>query len=104
MFVIYHIPSTVQVGPTPGGQPHSLYAKAYKTAGHASRTCRRFNDRIMGNVFAGPGPYGWCSEDRYNNHVVRMVERTNLISGKKFIEASNTPGFCSPSSESYWSM
>ena len=35
---------------------------------------------------------------------VRMVERTNLISGKKYMEPSNTPNYCSPSSETYWSM
>ena len=33
-----------------------------------------------------------------------MVERTNMMTGKKFLEAENTPYHCSPSSESYWSM
>ena len=33
-----------------------------------------------------------------------MVERTNMMTGKKFLEAENTPYYCSPSSESYWSM
>jgi hypothetical protein len=33
-----------------------------------------------------------------------MVERTNLMSGKKYMERRDTPYFCSPSSESYWSM
>ena len=35
---------------------------------------------------------------------VKMVERTNLLSGKTFMEAEDTPNFCSPASESYWSM
>jgi hypothetical protein len=30
--------------------------------------------------------------------------RANLRSGKKFIEAENTPGYLSPASEAYWSM
>jgi hypothetical protein len=34
---------------------------------------------------------------------VKMVERTNLMSGKKFMEAEDTPYFCSPASETYWS-
>jgi hypothetical protein len=34
----------------------------------------------------------------------KMVERTNLMTGKKFMEAEDTPNFCSPASEAYWSM
>ena len=33
-----------------------------------------------------------------------MVERKNLMSGEYFLEDLNTPIYCSPSSESYWSM
>jgi len=33
-----------------------------------------------------------------------MVERTNIMSGKTFLEDKDTPHFCSPSSETYWSM
>ncbi len=32
-----------------------------------------------------------------------FVEMVNLQSGKKFMERYDTPGFCSPSSESFWS-
>ena len=37
-------------------------------------------------------------------HPIKMVERVNLMSGKTYMEAENTPGFMSPSSEAYWSM
>ncbi len=33
-----------------------------------------------------------------------FVERTNLMTGEKFKEAVDTPYYCSPSSETYWSM
>lgn len=33
-----------------------------------------------------------------------MVERTNAMSGKTFLEDADTPYFCSPSSETFWSM
>lgn len=36
--------------------------------------------------------------------IEKMVERTNLLSGEKYMERVNTPSYCSPSSESYWSM
>ena len=114
-FVVYHIKSTMQVGPLPrSGKPHSLYAKTYKSAGFAKRACDKFNSeprmvthwvgtKLVTEEAEGPGKYGFCSTDHYRNRVVRMVERTNLISGKKFVEPSNTPGYCSPSTEAYWS-
>lgn len=33
-----------------------------------------------------------------------MVERVNLMTGKKFMELRDTPRCCSPASEAYWSM
>ena len=32
------------------------------------------------------------------------VTKTNLLSGKEYQERFDTPHYCSPSSESYWSM
>jgi hypothetical protein len=32
------------------------------------------------------------------------VERKNMMSGKVFLEKYDTPYYCSPSSETYWSM
>ena len=70
--------------------------RAYKTfpAAHATRTrlCRKA---------------GW-SVDQLNIvaralYQPRMVERTNIMSGQKFMEDVNTPYFCSPSSETFWS-
>ena len=40
---------------------------------------------------------------RYEIHVT-MVEKTNMMGGGKFLERYDTPYFCSPASESYWSM
>jgi hypothetical protein len=33
-----------------------------------------------------------------------LVERTNFMSGKTFLEEPDRPYYCSPSSETYWSM
>ena len=33
-----------------------------------------------------------------------MVERTNLMTGKTYLERRDTPRCCSPSSEAFWSM
>jgi hypothetical protein len=40
---------------------------------------------------------------RYEIHVT-MVEKTNMMGGGKFTERYDTPCYCSPSSEAYWSM
>lgn len=42
--------------------------------------------------------------DSYYNKVEKMVIRVNLLSGKEYMESVNTPSYCSPSSEAYWSM
>jgi len=40
---------------------------------------------------------------RYEIHET-YVRRKNLMSGNDFVERYDTPYYCSPSSESYWSM
>lgn len=40
---------------------------------------------------------------RYEIHVT-MVTRTNMMGGAEYQERYDTPRYCSPSSEAYWSM
>lgn len=55
---------------------------------------------------ANEGTFKVCTESDAvaRVHDVRMVERENLMSGKKFVERADTPTYCSPAFESYWSM
>ena len=50
---------------------------------------------------------GWAAGDlsivATKDYQPRMVTRKNLMSGVEFQEDVNTPYFCSPSSETYWS-
>ena len=45
---------------------------------------------------------------RRPKYIVKIFEtyvtRTNMMSGREYKERYDTPYFCSPSSESYWSM
>ena len=41
--------------------------------------------------------------DYCRTNVVHPVTRVNLMSGKEYGELSNTPNYCGPSSEAYWS-
>ena len=47
--------------------------------------------------------YEVVSLEEFNTDIVKMVEKTNLLSGEKFMERSDTPYYCSPSSETFWS-
>lgn len=40
----------------------------------------------------------------YHDEIEAIVERVNLMSGQVFYERINVPHYCSPSSETYWSM
>jgi hypothetical protein len=49
-----------------------------------------------------------AEEYRANGYFAKVSEtfvtRKNMMSGKEFQERYDTPSYCSPSSESYWSM
>lgn len=47
--------------------------------------------------------YVVMTEEEYSM-VEPMVERKNMMTGKKFMESINTPNYMSPACESYWSM
>ena len=47
----------------------------------------------------------WFAKDGYRFEIHEtFVTRKNMMSGTEFQERYDTPYFCSPSSESYWSM
>ncbi len=47
----------------------------------------------------------WRSADGYRYEIHETyVTRTNMMSGLEFQERYDTPYYCSPSSETYWSM
>ena len=71
--------------------------RAYKTWGAARATRTRLCSKA-----------GWKAGDlqiiNAKTYQPRMVERTNLMTGQKYMEDVNTPNCCSPSSETFWSM
>lgn len=85
MFVVYNIKTTSDVATS-------------ETLSGAKRSATCMNRKLETPTFAATGV-----ED-YNDNVVKMVEKTNYLTGEKYMEKSNTPHYCSPSSESYWSM
>ena len=48
--------------------------------------------------------YAIAEVDHFHTFIEKSVTKKNMMSGKEFVEKVNTPYYCSPSSETYWSM
>ena len=63
---------------------------------------RNATDPVLGRTHcADKGNYMIMSKEDYDL-IEPMVERTNIMTGKKFMEPINTPHYLSASSETYW--
>jgi hypothetical protein len=71
--------------------------RAYKTFGAARAT----RTRLCRKAGYTAGDLSIVDTAHYKP---RMVTRTNLMTGQEYQEDVNTPNFCSPASESFWSM
>ena len=74
----------------------------YETERGAKGACTKLNKQYGNTV-----QWEVVTHEEYVRRVsakpVKMVERINLMSGLPYMEAEDTPYFCSPSSETYWS-
>ena len=91
MFYVYNL-KTSQVMQTRKGK------STWKSLGAA----KAFRTR-MARMGYNTDEYGIVDVDLYSL-IEQQVEKTNLMTGKKYRESVNTPLYLSPSSESYWSM
>lgn len=48
--------------------------------------------------------YGIAESEHYYKTLEKKVKKVNMMTGKEYWESVNTPHYCSPSSETYWSM
>jgi len=79
------------------------YAKtaSYKTMSAAKAALTRMSkDRCIDVLF----DYGIAEAGYYYAKIEKQVTKVNMMSGKEYKESVNTPHYCSPSSETYWSM
>lgn len=95
------------------------YKSTHKTQSAAKASMTRINKARVVDVLKDKGQKRWTQPkyaylgnaelavadiETYTNEIEQQVERTNLMSGKKYKESINTPISCSPASETYWSM
>lgn len=82
--------------------------KSYKTMGAAKAAISRLRKTIPASDWGTDRDplfvYAIAEINYFYENIDQTVERVNLMSGKTFRESVNTPYYCSPSSESYWSM
>jgi hypothetical protein len=48
--------------------------------------------------------FGIADAADFHNNIEKMVAKQNMMSKGWYLERVNTPHYCSPSSETYWSM
>ena len=108
MFYIYEKSSTYIMGKTDkNGVTRPDHRQVYKTMPAAKAGLTRI---IKAENLLPTDPnyaefrYAICEADKFHRDIEKQVKKKNMMSGKEFMESANTPYYCSPSSESYWSM
>lgn len=111
MYVIYNKRTSAIVEVT-RRNPYRV-TDSYKTMSAAKAALTRMTNKYWKDSVADDNyqidqdpqfAYGIAESAYYSKNIERMVERTNMMTGKKYMESVNTPRYCSPSSEAYWSM
>jgi hypothetical protein len=100
MYVVYETASTRIVGINITEYATEAAAKSARTRLLKIKKKHRFDSRIEYK----PEDLAVAELSFYRQNIEKMVERVNIMSGKKYIESVNTPNYCSPASEAYWSM
>ena len=98
-YVVYETASTRIVGINRTDYATEAAAKAART-----RLLKIKPRKWSGRVQYKPEDLAVAELGFYRQNIEKMVERVNMMSGKKYIESVNTPSYCSPASEAYWSM
>lgn len=80
-------------------KPGHYVAANYATERGAKTACTKLN-----KSYGSTAQWVVMTRDTFEQNHNPMVERTNLLSGKTYMEKRNTPACCSPSTETYWSM
>lgn len=100
-YVVYNTESTrIEVEKRWGKEVYATEAAAKAARTRMIRKGRKVNGAM---VTFKPEDLAVAELTTYRTLIEKMVKRVNLMSGKEFWESVNTPYYCSPSSETYWS-
>lgn len=82
------------------GRSWGCYVEDYASEGAAKAALTR---AVKKGIVKDRDAYDISEKSYFHRNIEKSVEKTNLMSGKTFMEPVNTPYYCSPSSETYWS-
>jgi len=107
-YVIYEKSSTYIMGKTNrNGVTHPDHRKSYKTLAAAeaalTRICKA-EGLLQTDPNYGRYRYAIAAKAYFHQNIEKQVKKRNLFTDEEFMEPANRPSYCSPSSESYWSM
>jgi hypothetical protein len=90
---------------TQTGKEHKLKgwhtsAAVYDTERGAKTACTKLNKKVPGWEVMEIGAWHVLKALKFP---VKMVKKINMMSGKEYFEAEDTPCYMSPACESYWS-
>lgn len=109
MFYIYENSTTYIIGkPDRNGVARPDHRQSYKTMAAAKAGLTRIK-KAEGLLPTDPNyaefRYAIADAEVFHKHIEKKVKRKNMMDPTiEFMESVNTPGYLSPSSESYWSM
>jgi len=103
MFYIYEVASTYIIGkPNANGIAKPDHRQTYKTMAAAKAALTRIS-KVEPDY--DPTRYAIAEAVYFHKNIEKQVEKSSYMdSSKKWMEPVNTPYYCSPSSETYWSM
>jgi hypothetical protein len=102
MFYIYEKSSTYIIGkPDSNGVARPDHRQSYKTMAAARAALTRIA-KVEPDY--DPTRYAIAETGVFHDLIEKTVVKKSAMDGKEFEERVNTPYYCSPSSETYWSM
>jgi len=101
-YVIYNINTTYILRAR--ARSAGCFVEHYKSESAAKAALTRLDNKGKLGKGAFKEDFAIAEVNEFHANIEKQVERTNMMSGEKFMEPINTPSYCSPASESYWSM
>jgi hypothetical protein len=111
-YVIYEKSSTFIMGPyTARREVLPDHRKTYKTMAAAKAALTRWTKWWQEDIGDLDAPennptfrYAIAETEYFHKNIEKQVKKRNLLTDEEFMEPANRPYYCSPSSETYWSM
>lgn len=90
------------------GEVRPDHRQSYKTMAAAKAALTRMSKRYRADLLESVNDpvfrYGIAEAGYFHKNIEKQVKKRNLLTDQEFMEPANRPYYCSPSSESYWSM